>query len=236
MAAHKPTSAARINQIKKTYLQTRSMAKTAKVHNCSVYTVRKHRDNEGWLSKAEIAKHGGVRPSTLTNKIATDLRMYWQLGIEDAVAAQLARITLPQLYNWLSGNATATVVYYTQDAAGKKEPHSETIGLRELRTRALSGKKARYLQRLHVNLEKMEGDKQWYAAAKIILRLLEVQWPKEYGRTALNVNVNQEFNETNVTHNTMTIDQLDFTLEERKFFLGKIRERRKIVESQEKEK
>jgi len=117
------------------------------------------------------------RPPTLTVEIAAALEEEWiksgdvDLLTDREIAARVG-VSDRQLANWLDRNTKVTW------ANGDRE------GLRDIRVRAKAVTKANYLTRLLRFIDRAERMGDMKTAGKLLLHLMERQFPKDFGSRA----------------------------------------------------
>lgn len=211
-----------IRKMKRIYTRTRSLEMTAKICDCSVSTIQRYRDREGWVALA--VKPDPSPETTCSTDIAMRLAVGWRQDISDEALCNIVGVTIGQLKMWLMRNVQVSILHRVKAADPKsKKPaefDEERIGLRDLRTRQLDTLEYDYLQRLEKLYQKAEDADDFATAIRGRQWRLEKRRPKKYGSQAVGVKV--EVNNAMQT-NVVSIDDLNLPLETRKAILAQLR-------------
>ena len=216
-------------QMKRAYLKTQSLALAGKIMGCCAATVRRYRDLGGWVGPIQLASHKPDRGgATVTADIAMKFAGMWRLHMANKDACHILGVSYGQVRGWLQSNTEVTIErkIETKSPEGKTlttRTVKEVIGFHDLREREWSNFQYTNMQKIELSAAALEEKGDHAAAAKIRFRMLEKRLPALFADHMQQANINVNVN-TAIQNNTINVDDLDLTLEERKKLLGQIRD------------
>lgn len=146
----------------------------------------KQRGDKGYFLPGNTVGVNVPHNQSLTQGIAKALEEHWKLSGPDTISDQeicdRIGITIDKLNGWLKRNTKVDIVRMSVNEKTEEEIRTvESIGLRQLRTRARAQLKIGYLARMNRLVDSAEAADRHNAAVKAQAWLLEHQFPKEFG-------------------------------------------------------